>query len=142
MPMNDNERIFRTMLAHLGRKEFADCEGFLAPDLYADWPYRPAPGTPTELHGARALMDYIAAGTAEFEPFNYHIDRVYELADPDILIAEYGSSTRYLPTGRDYANRYLGIFHFRNGLITYWREYVNPETVRLAMEQNAKGAPA
>ncbi len=136
--MNDNERVFRTMLEHLGRKEFDACERCLAPDLYADWPYQPAPGTPIELHGARALMEYIAAGTADFDPYSYQVDQVYRLADPDTLIAEYGSFTRYRPTGREYANRYLGIFRFRDGLITYWREYVNPEIIRRAMQQDAE----
>lgn len=131
--MSRNIEIFTAMLRHLGRKEFEQCKRYLAPDLYSDWPYQPAPGTPTELKGRDALMDYIEKGTADFEPFNYGIDRIYELADPDQLIVEYHSSTHYRPANRPYGNRYLGIFHFRDGLITYWREYVNPEVIRQAM---------
>ncbi len=131
--MNDNERVFRTMLQHLGRKEFDACARYLAPDLHADWPYQPIPEAPLELHGAKALLDFIVAGTADFAPFNYRVDQVHELADPTRLIVEYASNTRYLPNGREYANRYLGIFHFRDGQITYWREYLNPEIIRRTM---------
>jgi len=131
--MSRNVENFTAMLRHLGRKEFEACKRYLSPNLYADWPYEPAPGAPRELTGRDALIGFIENGTADFEPFNYSIDRIYELADPDTLIVEYHSSTRYRPADRPYSNRYLGIFHFQDGLISYWREYVNPELIRQAM---------
>lgn len=128
-----NTDIFLTMLRHLGRKEFEQCERYLAPDLISDWPYIPAPGCPDRLDTSKALMDFIRAGTNDFDPFDYQINRIYELSDPNTLIVEYYSQTRYHPKNRPYSNKYLGIFNFKDGLITFWREYVNPETIRQAM---------
>lgn len=128
-----NIDIFLTMLRHLGRKEFDLCAGYLAPDMVSDWPYIPAPGCPERLTTRADLLEFIRAGTSEFDPFDYQISQIHELVDPNKLIVEYYSQTRYRPRDRFYSNKYLGVFHFKNGLITYWREYVNPEVIRQAM---------
>ncbi|HQR03065.1 MAG: nuclear transport factor 2 family protein [Proteobacteria bacterium] len=128
-----NIETFRTMLHHLGRKEFDLCKQYLTPDLVSDWPYPPVPDFPEQLETSTELMRVIREGSAEFDPFDYQITQIYELVDPDKLVVEYYSRSNYRPKNRTYSNKYLGIFHFREGKVSYWREYVNPETIRQAM---------
>jgi ketosteroid isomerase-like protein len=125
--------IFTTMLGHLGEQQYEACGRYLAPDIHADWPYVPAPGCPENIVGRDALLAFFAGGMAGFEPYRYRIAAIHELADANRLIAEYSSHSRFLANGRPYSNRYCSVLHFNDGLITYWREYVNPETIRLAM---------
>ena len=61
-----------------------------------------------------------------FEPYRYQITAVFELLDPNRLIAEYRSNSTYKPSGAAYRNQYLGIFEFLDGQVAYWREYINP----------------
>jgi hypothetical protein len=46
-----NIEIFKTMLGHLGEQEYEQCGRYLAADIYADWPYIPAPGCPESITG-------------------------------------------------------------------------------------------
>ena len=76
-----------------------------------------------------------------FKKFDISITDIYDLLDPDMLIARYRSDA----VGRDkpvaYQNEYIGIFRFADAKITFWREYNNPEIVRAALAKFADDAP-
>jgi ketosteroid isomerase-like protein len=61
-----------------------------------------------------------------YRQFEITLTHIYELKDPDTLIARYVGDC----VGRDeevrYANDYISIFEFTDGLISSWREYDNP----------------
>src|SRR5689334_2858377 len=113
------------MLGHLGLQEYALCGQYLAPDIFAVWPYIPAPGCPEQIIGRDALLAFFKGGMDGFEPYRYRISHIHDMLDPNRLIAEYSSHSKFLDNGRPYSNRYCAILHFKNDLITYWREYVN-----------------
>jgi ketosteroid isomerase-like protein len=77
-----------------------------------------------------------------FRKFEIRITDIYDLVDPNMLVARYQSDAE----GRDksviYQNEYIGIFHFVDGKITFWREYNNPEVAHAAVAQFADDAPA
>ncbi|MFL6084322.1 MAG: nuclear transport factor 2 family protein [Mycobacterium sp.] len=77
-----------------------------------------------------------------FKKFDITITDIYDLLDPDMLIARYRSDAE----GRDkpvaYQNEYIGIFRFNDGKLTYWREYNNPEASHAAIAKFADDAPA
>ena len=77
-----------------------------------------------------------------FKKFDITITDIYDLLDPDMLIARYRSDAE----GRDkpiaYQNEYIGVFRFNNGKLTYWREYANPEASHSAIAKFADDAPA
>lgn len=77
-----------------------------------------------------------------FKKFDITITDIYDLVDPDMLIARYHSDAE----GRDkpvtYQNEYIGIFRFDDGKLTYWREYANPEASHAAIAKFAEDAPA
>ncbi len=116
-------------LKRLGTQDFQGACALLSEDVVCDWPYRPTPETPEEIRGRDAMEAFFSGGMLAFDPYDYEITAVFDLVDPNQLIAEYRSNSRFKPSGVPYRNKYLGIFHFRDGLISYWREYINPVIV-------------
>ena len=116
-------------LKRLGSQDFHGACALLSEDVVCDWPYRPTPDTPEEIRGREAMESFFSGGMSAFDPYNYEITAVFDLMDPNQLIAEYRSDSRFKPSGAPYRNRYLGIFRFQDGLITYWREYINPVVI-------------
>lgn len=124
-----NRKVMTELLRRLGSQDFAGACALLDEDVVCDWPYPPTPDTPTEIRGRAAMQRFFAGGMSAFEPYRYELTEVFELVDPTRLIAEYRSDSRYLVSGAPYRNQYLGIFQFDDGLVTYWREYINPQVV-------------
>src|SRR5688572_8077522 len=124
-----NQALFLRMLEALGSKDYDKFESCLAEDLLCEWPYVVMEGFPTELQGRRRLREALETSFQSFMPYAYRIVELHSLEDPDRLIAEYTSHSRYLPRDVPYSNRYVGIFDFKDGRITRWREYVNPLVV-------------
>src|SRR5690606_34913625 len=86
-----NIQLFRTMLGHLGRKEFEQAGTFLAEDIYCDWPFLPVPEMPEVIVGRQPILEFFRAGMQDFDPYDYRISAIHEMKDPDQLIAEYWS---------------------------------------------------
>lgn len=131
---SSNIELFRIMLGHLGRAEFKQATDMLAEDVYCDWPYIPAPGLAESITGRQQVHDFFAGGMSDFEPYKYTITSIYELLDPNMVIAEYFSDSKHLETGEPYGNKYVAIVKFENGQISYWREYVNPLPIHEALK--------
>ena len=76
-----------------------------------------------------------------FKKFDMTITDIFDLVDPNILVARYQNDAE----GRDkpviYRNEYIGVFHFRDGKILSWREYANPDISRAAVAQFADPEP-
>jgi len=125
--------LFLKLLGHLGMKEFDAFEDCLASDFVQEWPYSPLPSLPQRVSGAREVRNLIEAGMSDFDPFRYEVHSVYELLDPDMLIAEYSSHSHYRRRDVPYSNRYLSILSFRGERLAHWREYVNPLVIREAL---------
>lgn len=109
-------------------------EGFLDcthDDLIMEVPFDPdfAPANKT---GLRRLTE---KSFRKFESLEIQVRRVHDLIDPDCLIAEYTSHGRSAIGDVTYANRYISVFEFADGLIHRWCEYTSPLAWR---EANAK----
>lgn len=124
-----NRQLFETMLGALGRKDYDRFEACLAGDVLLEWPFPVMAGFPLEQRGARWFRDSLEASWKDFAPYNYRIEAIHDLADPDRLIAEYSSHSTYLPTGEPYSNKYVSVVDFAGGRITRWREYLNPQVI-------------
>lgn len=98
-------------------------------DLVFELPYGPS-FMPNPVHGRDAWMAMSTQTFAMFSSFVQHIDAVYDLVDPDTLIAEYHSDAVVARNGNAYRNRYIGVLRFRDGLVCEWREYHNPESTK------------
>ena len=91
-------------------------------DLVLEMPYTEPAVT---LEGKPTILKYL---TGAFKVFQFSIDitDVHELVDPTMLILEYTSKGTVTTTGKLYANRYVGVYWFRDDKICRVREYFNP----------------
>jgi ketosteroid isomerase-like protein len=132
-----NRAAFLKLLGHLGRMEYDEFEACLSEDFVQVWPYLPLASLPNELKGRRALREAVERGMSGFDPYDYTIDAIHDMLDPEMLVAEYTSHSFYHPKQLPYSNRYLSILRFREGKLVHWVEYVNPLIIKEAMLEDA-----
>jgi ketosteroid isomerase-like protein len=80
---------------------------------------------PRRIEGKDALRPYFSKAGEVFR-MSLEITAVYECVDPDLLVLEYVSNGEVLTTGRPYANKYIGVYRFRDGRIWQVKEFHNP----------------
>jgi uncharacterized protein len=98
-------------------------------DMVLELPYA---DPPVRLEGKEAIRAHVGPALETFS-FRLDIHRVIECADPDTLVLEYTSEGRVVPSGRAYANSYIGVVQFRDGRICHQREYYNPAVAARAL---------
>lgn len=76
-----------------------------------------------------------------FKQFTITITDIYDLVDPNMLVARYRSDAEGRDKPVSYQNEYIGVFHFVDGKITLWLEYANPEASHAAIAKFADDAP-
>jgi uncharacterized protein len=76
--------------------------------------------------GQDGIRELLGSMFVMFKQFTITLTDIYDLLDPNMLVARYRGDA----LGRDkpvaYRNDYIGVFEFRDGLITLWREFDNP----------------
>ncbi len=118
------------MLEALGRKDWDAGFACMTDDVLCDWPYLPIPEMSHEMRGRDTIREFFRIGQEPFAGLNYRIEQIHEQLDPSMLIAEYSSDSQHIASGIPYRNKYLGILRFRNGLVSYWREYIDPLAIK------------
>jgi ketosteroid isomerase-like protein len=128
-----NAQVLRRVFDLLGAAD-VDCLDQLYTDDYVlELPY--AKPEPVRVEGRSAVQDYLRQAFTVFR-FELTITAVHELVDGD-LVAEYTSAGTVLPTGRPYANSYVGLWRFRDGRVRSTREWYDPLVSAEAMEDRA-----
>lgn len=79
---------------------------------------------------------------AMFEKLELTITHIYDLVDPNMLVARWRVDAVYRHKPVVYENEYIGVMHFRDGKIVSWRGYANPEAAHAALAKLAEDAPA
>ena len=74
--------------------------------------------------------------------FSITLTHIYDLVDADTLIARYEGDCVGRGDNVPYANNYIAVFEFTDGLISYWREYDNPMITDSAQRAHAAAAAA
>ena len=92
-------------------------------DMVLELPFADPPRT---VEGRATALRFL---TVAFQTYKMRIDitEVHECLDPDELIVEFRSNGHMATTGKPYANRYIGVFRFRDGKICAQREFFNPK---------------
>ena len=127
---NDNQGIVRTVLATVSAGEFERLADYVTDDLVFDLPYGPD-FMPNPVLGRDAWNQMQLMTFELFTSFALELIEVHDCLDPDELIAEYRSEAVVARNGNDYRNRYIGVFRFRDGKISHWREFHNPEATKV-----------
>ncbi|MCW2630703.1 nuclear transport factor 2 family protein [Mycobacterium sp.] len=117
-----NKQVLTRAMAAIGQLDVDAVLAELHDDVIMQLPYE------------EAVPDMDKAGFGEllkvmftmYKQFDITVKDIFELVDPDRLVARYDGDC----IGRDkdvrYANRYIGVFTFRDGKMTLWCEYDNP----------------
>jgi ketosteroid isomerase-like protein len=95
---------------------------FCTDDFVLDLPYA---DPPKSVAGKETIRTYLRSALGIFQ-LQLTITQVYECADPDQLVLEYTSVGSVTTTGKPYANSYIAVAKFRDGLVCSQREYYNP----------------
>ena len=100
----------------------------LAEDVIFDYVIT-VPGYPRHLEGRQAVA-------ALYRPYGsgFFLDRCYDLAvhhdrTTGVVVLEYASQGRVVPTGAPYANRYISVLTIADRKVKRWRDYLDPVAV-------------
>lgn len=128
-----NKQVLRRAMAAIGALDVDAVLAELHDDMLLQLPYE------------EQVLDLDKAGFGElftvmftlYKQFDITVDEIFDLVEPNQLIARYQGDC----VGRDkdvrYANSYVGIFRFTDGKITLWCEYDNPITTLKSLEDFA-----
>ena len=125
-----NKQVFAEVQATISAGRFDELGAFMADDLVFELPYGPA-FMPNPIEGLEAWNQMQLMTFAMFDSFRLEPIEIHDCLDPDELIAEYRSEAKVKRNGNDYLNRYIGVLRFRDGKITHWREFHNPQATEV-----------
>jgi uncharacterized protein len=76
--------------------------------------------------GQDGIRELLGSMFVMFKQFTITLTDIYDLLDPNMLVARYRGDALGREKPVPYRNDYIGVFEFRDGLITLWREFDNP----------------
>ncbi len=85
----------------------------------------PMPTRPSQWRARRRCAPISKSALGIFQ-LQLTVTEIYDCADPDRLVLEYTSVGSVTTTGKPYANSYIAVATFRDGLVCTQREYYNP----------------
>ncbi len=130
--MDDNTRraanraLFGSVLDTISAGEFDRLAEFMTDDLVFDLPYGPD-FIPNPIEGLEQWNQMQLMMFKLFSSFVLELGEVHECLDPDEIVVEYRSNAVVARNGNAYCNRYIGVVRFRDGKISHWREFHNPQ---------------
>ena len=117
-----SEALLRQAFDAIGAADVDALGELYTEDYVLELPY--AKPAPVRVEGLCDVQAYLRAAFQVFR-FTLRITEVHHLVDGDI-VAEYTSDGTNLTTGLPYANRYIGLWRFRDGRVSHTREYYDP----------------
>ena len=117
-----NVDVLRRVFDAIGAADVDALGELYADDYVLELPY--AKPAPVRVEGRGPAQDYLRRAFETFR-FALTITGVHELAGGD-LVAEYTSEGTVVPTGRRYANSYVGLWRFAGGRVRSTREWYDP----------------
>lgn len=136
MTVNDEEKrtanrqVVSTVLDTVSAGKFDHLADYVTDDLVFELPYGPD-FMPNPIEGRDAWNEMQLMTFKLFSSFALELVEVHDCVDPDELIAEYRSDAVVERNGNAYRNRYIAVFRFRDGKISQWREFHNPEATKV-----------
>ena len=103
-----------------------------AEDAVQDLPFSPE-GFPKRVEGKDNLIKHYAAWSEISGQANFTNELVfYSMQDATMVFAEWRGDIEIISTGREYKQRYGGLFYVVDGKIELFREYYNPIVFKYA----------
>lgn len=134
MTYSDEQKLIETRvrdaLGALTRGDTAPWAEMLANDGVREFPYAPE-GSTRRIEGKAEIADYLKPYP---EMLDLHrIGRIVWRHDGNAAVAEFEVEGAALPTGKPYNQRYISVIEHRDGLITRYVDYWNPQIVADAL---------
>jgi ketosteroid isomerase-like protein len=114
-----------------GLTGLADGEHFfdlLADDVVFDYIIT-IPGYPRHVEGRHAVAELYRHYGDSLVLDRCHDLAVHHDARTGVVVLEYASQGRVVPTGAPYANRYISVLTISGRKVTRWRDYLDPVAV-------------
>lgn len=123
--------LVRSVFDAFGAGDVAALDHLYTDDYVLELPY--SKPTPVRVEGRANVQEYL---TGAFQVFRFQLTVTdhWKLEGVDALVAEYVSEGTVLPTGKRYANNYVGIWRFRDGRVSATKEWYDPIVSAEAME--------
>lgn len=121
-----NKALFTNVMKTISAGEFERLGEYMTQDLIFELPYGPD-FIPNPVEGLEAWNQMQLMTFALFDSFALEPIELHDCLDPEELIAEYHSEATVKRNGNPYKNRYIGVLRFRDGKISHWREFHNPQ---------------
>lgn len=126
-PQSRETYIALEFLKALGRLEFDAASSFMGDDAILDLPYA---GQGLTLHGRDKILQFFKSTMAgSVASIEYELDRAYPSPETAATVLEISTQGR-TASGVTYTNRLIAVFEFRDGKITLFREYFNPNRTK------------
>ncbi|MEV5729094.1 nuclear transport factor 2 family protein [Streptomyces pharetrae] len=119
------QQAFRDHLKYLSAGQIDQWVELFTDDGVLEFPYAPA-GFPESVKGKTELHEYMKNFPEHFE-VEFTDLRFHETTDPALVIAEFASRGTALATGRPYNQRYISLVETRDGRISRYVDYWNPQ---------------
>ena len=117
-----NKQTLRRAMAGIGALDLDAVITELHDDVQFELPYEEA--VPDS--GQDGIRNLLGSMFVMFEKFTLTLTDIYDMLDPNMLVARYRGDAVGRTKPVAYRNDYIGVFEFRDGLITLWREFDNP----------------
>jgi uncharacterized protein len=123
--------MFRTHLDHLASGRGADWAAMFTEDAVLEFPYAPE-GYPTQVVGRANLLAHHEAFARNFR-VTFADVRFHDTVDDTRVVAELDGEGVALATGRPYRQKYVCFIETRDGQISRYVDYWNPQVVADAL---------
>lgn len=126
-PRDANEATVLGFFTNLMKKDMAAFADLWADDAVQDMPFaRGLDVIDPRWEGKETLLAYYNKAIPGRRDHVFEIEQLHRTADPDIIIVEARGCSTVSETGRLYDQRYVFVFHLRDGKIVLNREHFNP----------------
>ncbi|MFN3968199.1 nuclear transport factor 2 family protein [Flavobacterium sp.] len=125
-------QLLRNSLETFLAKDMKGWAALCADDVVAEFPFAPE-GSPSRFEGRDALYAYLKDYPSFIDVKSLPTLKIYGTDDSKTAIAEWSVSGVVIGNGNPYEMSYATFVTFRDGLITNYREYWNPQAFMKAM---------
>lgn len=120
----------RDALEALTRGDTAPWAEMFADDGVQEFPYAPE-GSPKRIEGKAGIAEYLKPYPDMLDL--HRIGRIVWRHDGDTAVAQFKVEGTAVPTGKPYSQHYISVVEHRDGLITRYVDYWNPQIVAEAL---------
>jgi ketosteroid isomerase-like protein len=125
-------QLLRNSLDTFLAKDMKAWSELCADDVVAEFPFAPE-GMQNRFEGKEALYAYLKDYPSFIDVKSLPTLKIYGTDDDNVAIAEWSVSGVVIGNGNPYEMSYATFVTFRDGLITNYREYWNPQAFQKAM---------